>query len=296
MDHYIEKRVATSPLFDEMSRTVFDLPPDTVVASLEKRIVETPKMRRGGVAVGENTFKRAMDAGVADHLFEIGANNGRHTRDFLDRFDAHIHSFEPNVALFPNFSDLSPNSRLSFNPFALSDCAGASRFTIVDSVGAGETLNKRVSGMSSLEDIESGYSTLYGTANTHVVVAATVTGEEYVKLRGLEGERTALWIDVEGHAPQVLAGFGQALDSVQIVHCEVETVADYTGRATADAVVGTLRRHGLEVMFRDYQYYGRFNILAVRPDTAAMSAVAGDLDLQAFRQQVAKTSRTLSDA
>ena len=274
------------PKFDMATRRIFGLDQDLDLDRLEDALIALPKARRGSVALGEKLFMDGVTGTPVNELLEIGANIGRHSRAFLAGTSARVHSFEPNPRLFHHFTDLIAAGRLIFNPFGLSSHAGLAGFQLIDELqghAPGAT-----HGMSSFEDVAAGYARRQGAIGVSRITAAKARGDSYIEAADLSAARLALWIDVEGHAPSVLEGFGTRLSQADVVICEVETVPDYTGKPTADDVIDILESAGLEIVYRDFQYHGRFNLVAIsscalaRPRTPVMD------EIDVFGKQVAR--------
>jgi len=105
------------------------------------------------------------------------------------------------------------------------------------------------------------------------VTASIVTLEEAARRAAPpDGRRTALWIDVEGQALEVLSG-GQAFlrDRVAAVYIEVQDFNSYEGSATSLEVLQLLLTLGFIPVARDNQHSDAFNLLAVH-ETAYLQA------------------------
>lgn len=279
------------PKFDRVTRRIFRLDDHRNLDRLEDTLVSLPKARRGSVGLAERLFLDGVTGTPVDELFEIGANIGRHSRKFLAETAAQVHSFEPNPRLFHNFTDLIASGRLIFNPYGLSNEAGLAGFQLIDELqghAPGAT-----HGMSSFEDVASGYAKLQGTIGVSWITAAKARGDSYIEAADLSAARLALWIDVEGHAPSVLEGFGTNLAQADVVICEVETVPDYTGKPTADDVIDTLESAGLEIVYRDFQYYGRFNLVAMSSRALARPKTPFMDEIEVFINHVARHAAKL---
>lgn len=290
MENYcsIERR---SPRFDAVTRSLIGLSGTVDLSRLEFDTINTPKSRKGSCALLERQFLELIQKDSVDHVFDIGANNGRHTKLFLAQTGARVHSFEPNPAMFENFIEVVGAPRLSFNPFGLSNSTGLSRFEVIDKAGD----NTSTTGMSSFEPVSDGYRTLYGSVESHSQVVAHCAASQYLETCEIPAtDRLALWIDVEGHAPAVIEGFGERLAQARVVLCEIESIPLYTGRVTVEPVIEALDRAGLTVIDRDFQYFGRFNLLAVHADLAG--TVNPDLEGQVRKFRRGLRDRAMADA
>lgn len=267
------------PKFDRITRRIFGLADDLDLNRLENALISLPKARRGSVALAERLFLDAVDGIRIRHLLEIGSNVGSHSRRFLAETNARLHCFEPNPRLFHCFSDLIASGRVDFNPYGLSNEAGLATFQVIDRLEGLEP--GATHGMSSFEDVASSYAELQGDISVSRITAAKARADSYLEAANLNAARLALWVDVEGHAPSVLEGFGIKLRQADVVICEVESSPNYTGRPTADDVIEILESAGLELVYRDFQYHGRFNVVAMSPQALARprSSVMDEIDV-----------------
>lgn len=255
------------PKFDEITRRIFRLGEEVDLNRLENALISLSKARRGSVALAERLFLEVVNGTGTGDLLEIGSNIGEHSRMFLEQSNARLHCFEPNPRLFHCFADLIASGKIVFNPYGLSNEAGLATFQVIDRLEGHEPGSTH--GMSSFEDVASGYTQLQGAVSVSTITAAKARADSYMDEANLNTARLALWIDVEGHAPSVLDGFGAKLSQADVVICEVESSPDYTGKPTADEVIAMLESAGLEIVYRDFQYYGRFNIVAMSPQVVA---------------------------
>lgn len=278
--------IRNCPGFDEITRRIFGLGGEVDLNRLENALISLPKARRGSVALAERLFIDGVNGSAVTDLLEIGSNTGVHSRMFLEKTGARLHCFEPNPRLFHHFADLIPSGKVTFNPYGLSNEPGLATFQVIDKLEGYEP--EATEGMSSFEDVATGYAQLRGPVGVSRITAARARAESYLEAANLASARLALWIDVEGHAPAVLEGFGSRLSQADVVMAEVESTADYTGKPTADDVIRMLEAAGLEIVYRDFQYFGRYNIVAMSPQALARprSPLMDEIDV--FIKHVAK--------
>jgi hypothetical protein len=171
----------------------------------------------------------------------------------------------------PLFEDIFPNEQLFFNAYGLSDSTKllplALPHRILD-LDLG-----RVSGVASVEERHA-----VSFSETHV--SPFVRAEEYFETQPqIADGRVGLWLDVEGHADLALAGFGPYLaERVDVALVEIEYDDLYERGANANAVLGQLKKAGLEVCYRDFMNVGQCNVLAVSERAAA---VVGEINADA---------------
>lgn len=79
----------------------------------------------------------------------------------------------------------------------------------------------------------------------------------------------ALWVDVEGMQKEVLTGAARVLenDNCKLIKIEVEDECFFSGQAwLANDVYKHLKGLGYELVFRDFEYIGQYNLLFVKGD------------------------------
>lgn len=246
------------PKFDSATRDIYNLNKTSNISIIEYDQITLPKSRRGSTRISERLFFNFIRSYAIDNILEIGSMDGRHTIRFLNETDAHIHTFEPNISSIPYFSEMVKEPRLNLNMYGLSDKNGISSFNIVtehDNIKM-----PTVNGMSSFEDIVEVNSESTRICATHC------KGSDYLLTSGISKQTNGLWIDVEGHSVSVLAGFGDLLNDISIVVCEVEIQNRYSSGATADRVISILEKAGHKIIYRDFQYFGIFNVVSINKE------------------------------
>lgn len=248
------------PNFDQLTRRLFGLDPSINLDEWEIKCVDFPRIRRGSVELSEKIFFSHLRTILSPVIFEIGGNIGRHSRLFLKENIEMLHTFEPNIELFSNYYDIIGNNKFIFNPFGLSSHNGVKNFNIVTSVEgmpAGTT-----HGMGSFENVGPNYQDIYGTTHTKSINVGHFRADTYLEAVNIpETTPLVVWLDVEGHALEVLRGFGEKLSRVKTVIVELETDNRYIPKSNADAIINLCAQFSLTPVWRDMQYYGRFNVI-----------------------------------
>jgi len=245
----------TCPNFDRITRKIYGLDDAVNLSELENYAISLPKARRGSSKISERLFFHFIKSYSIEHIMEVGAMDGRHTRRFLNETEAKVHTFEPNISAASHFIDIISNPRLFLNFYGLSSSNGISLFNIVQKHGA-EVLPE-LNGLSSFEKIVQ-----VKTSDTSIC-SAHCKGDDYIEACGIENESMALWIDVEGHSVDVMDGFQKNIKNASMVCCEVETLDSHSSGATADRIVNILEAAGHKLIYRDFQYYGVFNVVSI---------------------------------
>jgi FkbM family methyltransferase len=255
-----EKKVAYSKsrkntvLFDHATREIYSLDDDVDIGFLEYEMVNRSRVRRPSSKISERIFFKYVIDKEDAIVLEVGGNNGRHTRRFLAETTATIHTFEPNVYAIKYFNDIVEEERLWLNMYGLSSEQRLLTFNILTQLG--DKKLDPVNGASS-------FNRLKENAAYRTVTACCISGTQYLEMAGIAGKPYCLWVDVEGHATEVISGFGDALQYAKIVICELENTNMYNSGANADDIIRMLLANGHKIIFRDFQNYGQFNIVSI---------------------------------
>jgi FkbM family methyltransferase len=269
VDDYVGKRENCRRL-DELTRTIFSMGPNADVGELEQTLITRSKARRGSARVSERMFFHFVRSNQVKAVFEIGANDGRHTRRFLEETESDIHCFEPNVFAIEHFAPMLANRRLKLNMFGLSNSNGVAPFHIWTEM-SGKAV-PAVGGVSSFDGRTD------GSAKGITTTSAFCRGDAYLAANEALTLPIALWVDVEGHALSVLDGFGSRLADAAIVMCEIEMTNLFSSGANADPVIETLAASGHSVVFRDFQNFGQCNLVTLH-ESLSSDQTAGTLAL-----------------
>jgi FkbM family methyltransferase len=146
------------------------------------------------------------------NFLEIGSRDGRDSEIFSTAAGiSEVYIVEPAPQSYDQIVKQFPR----FNVFncALSNHNGIARFHNV----VGDNQNQR--GMSSLMD----RGQLYDTLKAQTIEVPVRTGSAFFELAGVDAI-SACKIDVEGHAYEVLEGFGNDLPRIHSMHLECEVV------------------------------------------------------------------------
>lgn len=255
-----DKKVAYSQsrkntvIFDQVTRAIYTLDDNVDIGFLEYEMVSRSRVRRPSSKISERIFFKYVIDRQNTAVLEVGGNDGRHTRRFLAETTANIHTFEPNVYAIKHFHDIIDEDRLHLNMYGLSSEQNLRTFNILTEL-EGKSLDP-VNGCSS-------FNKLQGNSGYRTVGACCTTGAMYLETIGIAGNQYCLWVDAEGHATEVLSGFGDTLQYAEIIICELENADIYSSGANADDIIQILYAAGHEIVFRDFQNYGACNIVSV---------------------------------
>jgi FkbM family methyltransferase len=266
---YSQSRKNTE-LFDKATRAIYSLDDDVDIGFLEYEMVSRSRVRRPSSKISERIFFKYVKNRQNAVVLEVGGNNGRHTRRFLAETEATIHTFEPNVYGIKYFNDIVEEERLWLNMYGLSSEQKLLPLNILTQLG--DKKLDPVNGASS-------FNRLKENAAYRTVTACCISARQYLEMAGIAGKPYGLWVDVEGHATEVISGFGEALQYAEIVICELENTNIYNSGANADDIIQMLLANGHKIVFRDFQNYGQFNIVSINEgilmDRAALMEPAG---------------------
>lgn len=231
-------------------------------AAFDQYMQDSPKRRKGSVKTLQRAFMEYAKS--CPYILEIGANDGRQTKCFLEETEAEVHAFEPNPYLYKFLEDIT-HPRLRLNTFALGNEPKVCQSFYIPT--------NEVTGVSSLN-----VHSVYGYER--VVGVSVQTASNYLRHAGIEGG-IAAWIDVEGNADLVLQGFGKNIDAIQVALVEVETNDYYNRYPSYNAVIDILKHSQLEIVGRDWMNDGQFNLLLVRrgiPTSNVMASYSAMMD------------------
>jgi len=197
----------------------------------------------------EDRFRQRLLASVdsTTTVWDIGANVGLYTQQFLDHGARHVIAFEPAPdairELRRRFGDAHAGaSRLTIVPAGLSDHCGAVRF----SADGSSALNRIVRASQSTCD------SLVNTVDINVMRADAALNSCGIAVPNV------VKIDVEGFELEVLRGFGALLDSAELHSIFVEVhfaLLHERGLGSAPTeIVALLTRHGFRVEWLDLSH------------------------------------------
>ena len=196
----------------------------------------------------------------ADAVCDIGSMDGSDALRFRRECPgATVIAFEANPRNFERMRDdpALEAANIRREPLAVSDTDGSADFFVVRMYSP-EAHARR--GMSSL------YQRREVDQLEEVVRVKTTRLDTYLAQHAPHATRSALWIDVEGKAFEVISGAGDALAKVQLLHVEVETtplIADV--QRTYSDVYALLESSGFREIATDYPVRGsQFNTLWMR--------------------------------
>ena len=172
--------------------------------------------------IPKSNFKRFLQDGSV--IVEGGAHVGADTVELARRFPrCQIHAFEPVQAVY---AQLKRNTRKFRNvtcwPLALSDRCG--RFPMHISSGGGDGSSSLLAPKAHLVE----YPDIEFASAAEV---ETVTVEQWASQLGI-GTVDFMWLDVQGHEKEAIAGCRKMTEGIRAVHAEVNLTEAYEGAVT----------------------------------------------------------------
>lgn len=142
-------------------------------------------------------------------VFDIGANLGEYSSEFLDCSDVFVHLFEPQVKCFNALLDkFKNNNSFILNNFGVSSSnKEAILYSDVEGSGLASLYERNVDSFNVKMD------------KTEKVILKRM--DEYINTKNIS-KINLVKIDVEGHEMEVLKGFGSYLDSNFIDYIQFE--------------------------------------------------------------------------
>jgi FkbM family methyltransferase len=189
--------------------------------------------------------------------FELGAHAGRFSRAVKAASpQTQVHAFEANPYTHARFLPELQALDVGYHHLAAGDEDKDCVFKVARSRDGADL--KLTLGSNSLrtkaQDIE------YEDAPVRMT-----TVDAFAAAQGLAGQPTALWIDAEGCAFEVLTGARRTLEDVQLLMVEVEDRQFWIGQKTAPEVKRLLFRSGFIPVARDFEFKSQYNMIFMRP-------------------------------
>jgi FkbM family methyltransferase len=173
--------------------------------------------------------RRVVDAEDIRTVVEIGARDGRETREFARRLpQARIYTFECNPQTLPQCrSTVSALRNSELIEKAVADRDGPLTFFPIDPERTETTWEDGNPGASSLLRASGKYP-----VETYAQREITVEG---TTLKSFLAERKLpsvdlLWMDIQGAELMALKGLGDRIGDVKLIHTEVEFLEIYSGQ------------------------------------------------------------------
>ncbi|MDJ0616570.1 MAG: FkbM family methyltransferase [Calothrix sp. MO_192.B10] len=188
---------------------------------------------------GENFVVRCLaDSGLLKTVFDVGANSGGYASTVREHSpNAEIYCFEPVPEIFAMLSKNRSEANTHCFNIGLGEETKSAEIAVTEGRG----------GTSSLM-IE---KTIKAKRPHHIQMVSVIRGDEFLETHSEIEEISLLKIDTEGYEPQVLRGFGTALEKIPVIQFEYGKASIYSKYLLMD-------------YFRDYN--SRFRIGKIYPN------------------------------
>jgi FkbM family methyltransferase len=172
-----------------------------------------------------NTVFEKYGRGKNLTICDIGSRDLNESVEFRRVFpDASIIAFEPNPRQYAECSLKAMRNNIEFYPYAVSDKDGLVSFLPIDM----EKSPIKNVGASSLLPITEVYRQRENLLQAPPISVKSCRIDTFCKDHNIKNIDCA-WIDVQGMGFEVLKGFGDLLNSLQVLHIELEYVEMYKG-------------------------------------------------------------------
>ncbi len=238
-------------------------------------------------------FQKMCDALAISEMIECGAREASASRAFVRQKDGRrAIAIEANPLTFREITLQDQLPQIRYINAAVSSTSGYATLKLparpdgsVDPMPGNGSLNDRVDG-----------------ALTHTMIdVETITLDDVMRSFADRSERvpgsTAIWIDVEGHALEVLLGGVESLQhgTPSIILVELEQSTHWESQALATDVEGFLLRHDYVAVACDCEYPSQFNaIFARRADVQALGPLLQRDRAANFKQRIWITKHGLA--
>jgi len=240
----------------EYSSKIFDMDVNEFKLK-EKYISSVRKLRKSSTYWGEKIFFDYARLNKATTILEVGANDGAHTKKFLNELSNDVFSMEINPYSFEYLDNIRKiyYERFKFIIAGASVVNNPVSFPIIS-----HFKEKKLSQVSGVTGINKRNNTKEFMISHHML--APVIKIDQLFKANLLSNNNILWIDVEGHALEVLKGIGiKNLHKCEMIYVEVESADFFQNGASAEKVYEFLTKNDFLLIFRDFQSTGQFNLI-----------------------------------
>jgi FkbM family methyltransferase len=218
----------------------------------------TKQGRKASAAWLATTYEEILFALKPETFWELGAFDARFSRQLRGKMPRTLyHAFEANPYNYEKFRDAALQDGVNYHHLALGPHDGEVTFNIGRRLN--DTALPPVTGSNSI-------LTKQGDRDYEAVTVEMIAVDNFAARHGLTGKSSAVWVDTEGFAYQVLLGMRQTLRSSSCVFVEVEDRQLWQEQKTAVDVRKFLFDEGFVPVLRDFEFSHQYNVLFVRPE------------------------------
>jgi len=196
-------------------------------------------------------FFALIDELNPDLFIEAGANNGETSIRVQNEFPScDVVAYEANQFIYNQSVHLFDNNPVKYLNVALSDKVGKSKFFIAKGSDGPmyEAWNNSLKQKDGWEYEE------------QEVKVDTIDN----RFKDSEHSRIAMWVDVEGHAMEVLKGSCETLKRVELLKIELESIQHWKDQSVDEEVARFLLDNNFIPIYRDTEYTTQYNIIFIK--------------------------------
>lgn len=188
-------------------------------------------------------------------VLELGAAEASFSREVRPKVPkASVHAFEANPYVYRKHCREAAEAGVDYRNLAVGPRSGQTTFKV-----------GRAKDGQSLSPSKTNNSVLTKPADIDYedVEVAMTTVDDFIAGEGLEGRSSAMWVDVEGLAFEVLTAARATLPGALALMVEVEDRAFWEGQKLSGEVKALLFDAGFIPVARDFEYPSQYNVLFV---------------------------------
>lgn len=200
-------------------------------------------------------FDKMIESADVNRAIEVGAYEASFSKKFKRRYpDANVIAYEANPHVFNRFKGNVESAGVDYRHL----CVGPENGELTISIPR----DFRGSARPADNQMASLMSNLHSDESEDVVVRCVRLDDD---VKPAEGDRIALWVDVEGATSQVFGAATQTLERTALVLVEVESRPIWDGQWLAHDVNRFMESHGFVPIARDIQRVHQFNFIYANP-------------------------------
>jgi FkbM family methyltransferase len=220
--------------------------------------LDTKHGRKASAAWLADTYKKILLSIKPEVFWELGAFDATFSRQLRAKLRKTLfHSFEANPYNYDKFKDAASEDDVHYHHLALGPDDGEVTFNIARKLD--DTVLPPVAGSNSV-------LTKNGEREYEEVTVRMVSVDSFAAQHELTGKASAVWVDTEGFAFQVLEGMQKTLKNSSCVLVEVEDRQLWQEQKTAVDVRRFMFGQGFIPILRDFEFNQQYNVLFVRPE------------------------------
>lgn len=198
---------------------------------------------------------RAIKPGLVLELGAFSAEFSCNHRALLP--DAQFHAFEANPHNYERYRSNVETAGVGYHPLAIGEAVETRTFKVARKRDGKLVPPTRGSNSLRTKPLDIEYEE---------VSVQMVSVDHFVRERGLIGQSTAMWIDLEGCAYEGLIGAERTLRDTSLIFVEVEDQPFWVGQKLSGEVRGLMARSGFIPLARDFETKHQYNVVYARPD------------------------------